>query len=129
MPLSKNKLFEKIAYTPHSEYQRYFHDSEARFRVACCGRRFGKTQMAGHEMTAALMDIEKPERYYWIVGPSYKLGEKEFRVVVSDLRKLGIYDKCRVTYSPKVGDMSVTMPWKTKLEVMSAEKKDSLQGE
>lgn len=129
MAINKEALFKKLEYTPHSEYQQMFHDSATRFRVACCGRRFGKTQMAAHEMTYALMDISKPEAWYWIVGPNYKLGEKEFRVVLRDLTKLGIIHQCKVSNNVKTGDMTVTMPWKTKLEVVSADKKDGLQGE
>jgi hypothetical protein len=70
-----------------------------------------------------------PESYNWIVGPTYTLGEKEFRVVYYDLEKLGILKHCKKSYNKKQGDMRITTPWKSVLEVVSAEKQDSLLGE
>jgi hypothetical protein len=71
-----------------------------------------------------------PETVNWIVGPTYKLGEKEFRVVFSDFKKLGLLDKCGKHYNVNQGDMSLHFkPLDSKLEVVSAEKQDSLVGE
>jgi hypothetical protein len=70
-----------------------------------------------------------PDSYNWIVGPTYKLGEKEFRVVWKDFEKLGILKYCKRSYSKKQGDMAITTPWGAVLEVASAEKQDSLLGE
>lgn len=128
--IDKSELFNLIGYTPH-EKQQYAHNSTARFRVPCCGRRFGKTQISGHELTAALLDYNHPDAWYWIVGPNYKLGEKEFRVVHNDLRKLGLINQCKVSYNRKQGDMTIKMPHPINsfLEVVSADNKDSLQGE
>lgn len=70
-----------------------------------------------------------PDSYNWIVGPTYKLGEKEFRVVLDDFKKLGLLKHCRSSNSPKQGDMSIRTPWGSVLEVVSAEKPDSLLGE
>ena len=39
----KTAYFSKIGYKPH-EKQELFHDSRARFRLANCGRRFGKAE-------------------------------------------------------------------------------------
>jgi hypothetical protein len=127
--IDKDKLFKEIGYDPHSGGQQQFHDSTARFRVACCGRRWGKSLSAGHDLTAYMFT---PDAYYWIVGPNYSLGEKEFRVVYNDLkRKLFKYTsgKLRSSYNVKQGDMRIEMPWNTVLEVKSAEKPDGLVGE
>ena len=70
-----------------------------------------------------------PDSYNWIVGPTYKLGEKEFSVVWKDFEKLGILKYCKRSYSKKQGDMAITTPWGAVLEVASAEKQDSLLGE
>lgn len=119
-------LFERIKYNPH-DCQWPFHNSTARFRIPCCGRRFGKTQMVGHDLTKKMF---VPNAYYWIVGTTYKTGEKEFRVVYDDLvRKLKMGSKIRKSYNVKQGDMRIQMPWNTILEVVSAEKADSLVGE
>lgn len=129
--LDKYKLFEKIGYEPHPK-QTLFHDSTARFKIPCCGRRFGKTQMAAREITAALLDTERAGGWYWLVGPTYGQGEKEFRVILRDLSRLGIDGTkkgVRIVNNVDTGKMSVTLPWGTKLEVKSAEKKEGLQGE
>ena len=128
--IKKDALFAEIGYKPHAK-QRLYHDSTARFRVPCCGRRFGKSIMCGHEMTARLFT---PDTHHWIVGPTYALGEKEFRVVFDDLfRKMGPYFNglrgIRKSYNVDQGNMRIQLPWNTILEVKSAEKQDSLVGE
>jgi len=125
--ISKSKLWEKIKYKPHSEEQRAIHESEARFRIPCCGRRFGKSIFSGVEMTEACFI---PESYYWICGPTYKLAEKEFRVVHHNFtRKLGLQKELKISYNVKQGDMRIEFPWDTILECVSATNPDSLLGE
>lgn len=130
LSISKEALFAEIDYKPHSK-QQLFHDSKARFRIPCCGRRFGKSLMCGHEMTARLF---VPDTMHWIIGPTYALGEKEFRVVFDNLfRKMGSHFNSlrgvRKSYNVDQGNMSISLPWNTRLEVKSAEKQDSLVGE
>lgn len=48
--------------------------SKARFRAACCGRRFGKTHLA--ITTALLKALEAPGRVIWFVAPSYRQAEQ-----------------------------------------------------
>lgn len=124
--VDKKELFERIGYKPHSDEQWQIHTNKARFLVPCCGRRFGKSQSVGHEITGKMFI---PETRWWIVGPTYKLGEKEFRVVWNDLRKLKVLDKCRKSYNTTQGVMRIQTPWDSILEVVSAEKQDSLVGE
>lgn len=125
--IDKRTLFEKIGYEPHSEEQWSIHNSNARFSIACCGRRFGKSQSYGHDMTHNLFI---PDTIWWIVGPTYKLGEKEYRVVWNDLKTLKLLDKCRTkTYNVNQGQMRLQTPMGSILEVVSAEKADSLVGE
>lgn len=126
--ISQETLFKELGYEPH-EKQRLYHNSKARFRIPCCGRRFGKSLMTGHNMTKALLI---PDTYYWIVGPTYALGEKEFRVVFDDMfrkLKLGALKGMRKSYNVEQGNMRIQTPWNSILEVKSAEKQDSLVGE
>lgn len=130
LAIKKEALFAEVGYHPHSK-QMLFHDSKARYRIPCCGRRFGKSLMCGHEMSARLFT---PNTVHWIVGPTYALGEKEFRVVFDDLfRKMGNYFNSlkgvRKSYNVDQGNMRIQLPWNTVLEVKSAEKQDSLVGE
>ena len=126
--ISKDALFHKLDYTPHSALQWECHNSTARFRIACCGRRWGKTHWAGREFSYYMFI---PDSYWWIVAPKYTLGEKEFRIVYRDLEKMGIlaHPDCRKSYNVNQGVMSISTPWNSVLEVKSAERKDSLLGE
>jgi len=119
-------LYERIGFTPHTPEQADYLYSNARFNVPCCGRRWGKSQAAGHRMTYKMF---VPDSYNWIIGPTYKLGEKEFRVVWRDFEELDILRYCKKTNNVKQGQMEIRTPWGAVLEVVSAEKQDSLLGE
>jgi hypothetical protein len=125
--IDKQALWDKLDYEPHP-YQAIAHQSSARFRIPCCGRRWGKSIWAGREMTYALF---KPEARYWIVGPDYSLAEKEFRVVYIDITsKLKLGSKLRRSaYNVQQGNMYMELPWGTVLEAKSAHKPESLVGE
>jgi hypothetical protein len=71
----------------------------------------------------------KTDTWNWIIGPTYKLGEKEFRVVWQDFQKLGILKYCKKGYSAHQGDMYIITPWNAHIEVVSADKPDALLGE
>lgn len=124
--IDMDTLFEKLGFNPHSEGQWDFCRSKQRFNIPCCGRRWGKSLATGHRMTHKMFN---PDTYNWIVGPTYTLGEKEFRVVYNDFRKLGLLKYCKKSYSTKQGDMRIQTPWDAVLEVKSAEKPDGLLGE
>jgi hypothetical protein len=119
-------LMKQVKFVPHSPGQHDYLHSKTRFNIPCCGRRWGKSQAAGHRATHKLFI---PETYNWIVGPTYKLGEKEFRVVYNDFKKLGLLKHCKKSYAVNQGTMRIETPWDSVLEVVSAEKADSLLGE
>jgi hypothetical protein len=124
----KRTWFKTIGYTPHPQ-QWSFHLSDARFRIPCCGRRFGKSTMAARDLEPHLM---LPNKRFWVVGPTYDLGEKEFRVVWNDLiigQQLGKDKRVKKSYNKKSGSMSIEFPWGTLLEVRSADHPDNLVGE
>jgi hypothetical protein len=126
--IDKYKLFERIGYKPHPKQQLY-HNSTARFKVPVCGRRFGKSTMAARDVEAELF---QPGRMYWIVGPTYDLGEKEFRVIWDDLivgLQLGQDKRIKKAYNKKQGNMFIEFPWRTRIEVRSAEHPENLVGE
>jgi hypothetical protein len=98
--MSPMRVFQEIGYEPHGG-QRPFHAARAdhRMRLASCGRRFGKSEMGGHELTVAAIQAKqmkhllspKGRRHeYWIVGPTYSDSEKEFRKLYNDITKLEI---------------------------------------
>jgi hypothetical protein len=128
MALSKQKYFELVGYKPHPK-QGLFHDAKTRFRIPVCGRRFGKSHMAGRDLGAELF---LPKRRFWIVGPTYDLAEKEFRVIWDDLivgQKLGLDKRVKRAYSKRSGEMWIEFPWQTRVECRSADHPEGLVGE
>lgn len=126
---SKQVIFDKVGYVPHSEGQRQYHASNARFRMPNCGRRYGKSTMAG---TDRLADMFIPNTIGWIVGPTYDLGEKEFRVMWDALivkLGLGLDKRVKKAYNKRQGDMWIEMPWGARAEVRSASQPERLVGE
>lgn len=126
--VDKQKFFNLIGYEPHTK-QRLFHASTARFKLPVCGRRFGKSQMAAKEAEPLLMI---PKKRIWIVGPTYELGEKEFRVIWDDMiikLQLGKERKVKKAFNKRNGDMFIEMPWQTRVEVRSAERPETLVGD
>lgn len=119
-------LYKELDFTPHSPGQAEYLYSDARFNIPCCGRRYGKSKAAGRRMTRKMM---VPDTYNWICCPSYRLGEKEFRVTWDDFGKLGLLKYCKKGYSLHQGDMYIDTPWNSHLLVVSAERQDSLLGE
>lgn len=55
-----------------SEPQKAICDSEARFRVAVTGRRFGKTHVAMREIAKF---ARQPNKQVWYVAPSYRMAK------------------------------------------------------
>jgi len=127
--ISKRAFFKEIGYEPHSAGQMSYHDCEARFRIAVCGRRYGKSTMAGKDLEPKLF---QPRKRFWIVGPTYDLGEKEFRVIWDDLiigKQMGRDKRIKKAYNKRSGDMYIEFPWQTRLEVRSADHPENLVGE
>jgi hypothetical protein len=126
--VNKEHLFEVIGYKPHAS-QRLYHLSSARYKVPVCGRRFGKSTMASRDIEPRLF---VPGKRLWIVGPTYDLAEKEFRVIWDDLiigQKLGQDKRIKKSYNKRSGDMSIHFPWGTSIEAKSAEHPERLVGE
>jgi hypothetical protein len=111
-------VFSELEYVPHPG-QQAIHDCTARMRCAACGRRFGKSVMGGHELTAEALAGKDMEfmlkemgirREFWIVGPEYSDSEKEFRVLWNDIEKLQIpKQKPGSYYTPDGGPMSISL--------------------
>jgi hypothetical protein len=121
-------FFKTIGYKPH-EQQWLYHKSRARFRLPNCGRRFGKSTMAGRDLEPKLF---APKKTFWIIGPTYDLGEKEFRVIWDDLilkMQLGKDKRVKRAYNKKQGNMFLEFPWGTRVEVRSADHPENLVGE
>lgn len=117
LALDKGAVFKALDYAPHRG-QRAIHCSDARMKVVSGGRRLGKSQIGGHELTPeailtyTMQDELKAKghrREFWIVGPEYSDAEKEFRVIWNDLTKLEVpMDKPGSYNNPWSGEMSIS---------------------
>lgn len=90
--------------------------------------------MAGRDAEPELL---LPDKRIWIVGPTYDLGEKEFRVIWNDLivkRGFGRDKNVRRAFNVRAGEMYIEFPSnypnaRTRLEVRSAMHPEKLVGE
>jgi hypothetical protein len=126
--IDKAAFFRKIGYEPHAVQWKY-HRSNARFRLPCCGRRMGKSTMAARDLEP---DLFIPDRRYWIVGPTYDLAEKEFRVIWNDLiigMQMGKDKRIKKAFNKRSGEMYIEFPWQTRVECRSASHPETLVGE
>jgi hypothetical protein len=137
--LDTAQVFRSANYRPHAGQVPY-HASDARNRVASCGRRFGKSQMGGHELDLeamatkahlAYLEEVQQRREFWIVGPNYSDSEKEFRVHYNSLKRMGFpFDKPGTYNNPHGGDMVISLyKGKYLVQAMSAAHPESLVGE
>lgn len=126
--IDKAALFKLLDYTP-MEHQWKFHNAGKRFRCAVCGRRAGKTNMVGNDRIA---DLLIPKTLGWIVGPTYDLGSKEFRVMWDSLiinMGFGADKRVKKNFNIRQGDMYIEMPWGARVEVRSATLPHTLVGD
>tara|TARA_B100001250_G_scaffold413599_1_gene448269 strand:- start:3008 stop:4363 length:1356 start_codon:yes stop_codon:yes gene_type:complete len=119
----KKKYFKFTNYIPHEgQLKLHFPVKDARFTVAVCGRRWGKSISASKEIEAI---ITQPNKRAWVVAPSYQLAEKVFREVWHELiTKQGIPTR-RASYR----DMFIETEWGSVFEGKSADNPPSLVGE
>ena len=135
----KERLWAPIGYRPH-EGQIKVHRSGARHRVNAAGRRFGKSQVGGHELVPeafraklnlSMLEALGIRQEFWIVGPNYTDAEKEFRVFYNDCRRLKMpFDRPGTYNDSRGGDMQISL-WEGRflLQAKSAAHPESLVGE
>lgn len=109
-------------------------------KAVAAGRRLGKSQIGGHELTPEALvthgmvqqlEDRGHRREFWIVGPEYSDAEKEFRVVYNDLKRLEVpFDHPGTYNSPWAGQMSISL-WGGAFQVhaKSAKYPETLVGE
>lgn len=127
---SKWIIFELLGYKVYHKEVERFHNSTARVKTCWAPRRTTKSYSAAHDMLVSCM---LPNTINWIVGPSYGIAEKEFRVVkeqlVDNSKKLGIEKPLVCRHSAASGNLYIKWPWGAVLEGKSCDRKNSLLGE
>lgn len=139
--VSISRVFDSVGYKPHPTQVRIHSAiSSHRFRVVCAGRRTGKSTLGGHELTARavqayyrqeILDPYDNRDEYWIVGPEYSDAEKEFRILYSDLSKLGVpFDRPGTYYDANGGNMHISLfGGRFQVHAKSSKYPDTLVGE
>ena len=109
----------KPPWTPHAG-QRPIRNSDARFRIIACGRRWGKTELAAYE---AADRLGEPGTLVWWVAPTYDIADIGFDAVKEQLPPGSIADKKRT--KPKRYELTNG----SEISFRSADREDSLRGE
>jgi len=103
-----------------SAAQKTIADSTARFKVAVCGRRFGKTHLSMREMARA---ARKPDQKIFYVAPSYRQAKQ---TVWNKLKKKLI----ELNWVSKINesDLTITLRNDSTISLRGADNFDGLRG-
>jgi len=105
-------------YTPRPS-QRAFHESDARFRVLACGRRWGKTLACVNEV--AHVGLNNPGKLIWWVAPVYSQSVIAEKMLHAGLRRLPGLRRLR-------GAREILFPNGSRIAFKTAENYDALRG-
>lgn len=109
-----------IEYRPHHA-QKEIHNSKARFRIAVCGRRFGKTTMALAELIFNAT-IRKPNSLNWYIAPTYRQAKQTaWKMLQSMIPRELVVRKHE-------GELSITLFNESRIELKGTDIPDSLRG-
>lgn len=108
-------------YKPHAS-QKIIHASSARFRLALCGRRFGKSTLAAYESAYAAI---VPEARVWVVAPFKELATRVWRMAHDIFR----YKFATEISSDRISEMTLRLGNDAELVGKTADNPDSLLGE
>ena len=120
----KEKWFNFMGYKPHKGQHKLHYPvkDKARFTVAVCGRRWGKSLSASMEASTILA---KENKRVWVVAPTYDLSEKIFREIWHHM----VVTKGMQTRRASFKEQFIEFEWGSVLEGKSADRPDSLVGE
>ena len=123
----KRKWFDFTDYTYHKGQERlHFPKKPARFTVAVCGRRWGKSVSASKEIEVML---NMPKTRSWVVAPTYQTAEKVFREVWHNIIQNPDPSKNIATRRASYKDMYIETTSGSTFEAKSADNPNSLVGE
>ena len=105
---------------PLSKAQRQIADAPVRFRVAVCGRRFGKTHLAIRELAKY---ARYPNKRVWYVAPTYRMAKQ---IVWKKLKK----KLTAINWVKRVNETELTLELinGSEISLRGADNYDSLRG-
>lgn len=114
----------KVTASPHAG-QKEIMESDARFKVIVCGRRWGKTLLA--IISILLEALENPNGLYWYIAPTYRQAKNiAWRMLMSKIRMFPKWwrDKCNIQKNV----LTIELPNHSIIELKGAQDPDSLVG-
>jgi Terminase large subunit, T4likevirus-type, N-terminal/Terminase RNaseH-like domain len=102
------------------ERQLEIYNDPHRFKIVCCGRRFGKTRMCAY--VVIIRALTKPDQVAWIVSPKYAQTAIMWRMIKKYLPRNYIKDI-------KEGEMVIELVNGSTIWAKSADNPDALVGE
>jgi phage terminase large subunit-like protein len=105
-------------YTPHAA-QRQIHESRTRFRIATCGRKFGKTMMGVNELVKYA--LEHPATFTAWIAPTYGQTEIAFNWMCDEFRDA-------MAAPPNKTKLLVTWPHTSRTQFFSVDKHNNIRG-
>lgn len=105
---------------PLSKAQKLIADSPLRFRVAVCGRRFGKTHLALRELARF---ARLPDQRVWYIAPSYRMAKQ---ILWKKLKK----KLTAINWVKKINETELTLELVngSEISLKGADNYDSLRG-
>lgn len=97
--IDEAKLRAAIKWEPHKG-QKEILDSEARYKVICAGRRFGKSALCAYEILKIIADKNNRNKRIWIVAPTYDLSQKVFHYLAPWFLKIAPSQQKGVSLTP-----------------------------
>jgi phage terminase large subunit len=114
-----------VTYTEPHEGQKKVLQSDARFKVVCCGRRFGKSVLAVNTLLEHA--LANSNRTYWYVGPTFRQAKTiAWRYLMSRIRMLPVHEQKRMKINET--NLSVEFSNGSLLELKGVERPDNLLG-
>jgi phage FluMu gp28-like protein len=109
----------QLNFTLHDKQMEIYNDKH-RFKVVCCGRRFGKTRLCSY--IVIIRALLKAEQVIWIVSPKYAQTAILWRMLKKYLPRSHVKDV-------KEGDMVIELTNGSTIWAKSADNPDALVGE
>jgi len=110
-------------YTPHKNQQKII-DSDARFKVINCGRRFGKTTFAVN--TLFISALLQDNGTFWYVAPTYRQAKQIAWRMFTELYYLN--NKKLFSKPPNESQLQLILENGSYIELKGADNEDSLRG-
>lgn len=112
----------QLDYKPHSGGQILVHNSDARFRVLSCGRRWGKTMCAANE--CIVQATKGKEKVVWWVAPVYPQAMVAWRMLMKILRPTPL-----IKGKPHISENYIELVNGSTIWIKSADNPENLRSE